>query len=77
MAGIAKAVTLSLLLALVASTTVTLLSPPELVSQFNQPFPMHLSPIGFRPLSGRLEGKAILADPSGACSMIADAHSFS
>jgi hypothetical protein len=36
---------------------------------------MHVSPIGFRPLSGRLEGKAILADPFGACTIISDAHS--
>ncbi len=37
---------------------------------------MHLSPIGFRPLSGRLEGKALLANPGGACSLIQDLHSF-
>lgn len=33
-----------------------------------------MAPIGFRPLSGRLEGKAILADPLGACAMITDVH---
>ena len=35
---------------------------------------MHVTPIGFRPLSGRLEGKVVLANPSGACSMIDDVH---
>jgi hypothetical protein len=33
-----------------------------------------IDPIGFRPLSGRLEGKAVLADPIGACTMINDVH---
>jgi hypothetical protein len=59
------------------STTITVIDPPELAAQFhNQPFSMHVSPIGFRPLSGRLEGKVVIANPSGACSMIEDVHSL-
>lgn len=37
---------------------------------------MHVTPIGFRPLSGRLHGKVVVANPTGACSMIDDLHSM-
>lgn len=46
------------------------LSPPELASLFPKPIETHPSPIGFKPLTGRIEGYLILADPPGACSRI-------
>jgi hypothetical protein len=61
----------------IQAASITIIDPPELAKQTSvQPIPIHVSPIGFRPLSGRLEGKAVMADPMGACSMISDVHDF-
>lgn len=57
------------------TTSISIIDPPELAKQGSlQSIPIHVAPIGFRPLSGRLEGKAVLADPMGACAMITDMH---
>lgn len=75
---IAKALFLSFFFAIqLYATTITVVDPPQLAEMFQKkPFPMHVTPIGFRPLSGRLNGKVVLADPAGACSMINDVHSM-
>lgn len=60
----------------ISATSISVIDPPELAKQSAlQSIPIHVAPIGFRPLSGRLEGKAILSDPIGACTMITDVHS--
>jgi len=64
---------LTLLLAQVAD--VHPMEPKELTEMFTTPIKAHLSPIGYRPLSGRLEGSVILANPKGACSKIKDINS--
>ena len=58
------------LLGTVKASNVKVVGPPELVKQFPNPIAAHLSPIGYRPLSGRLEGVLLLADPIGACSRL-------
>jgi hypothetical protein len=49
--------------------------PEDLTKLFSSPIKAHLSPIGYRPLSGRLEGSVLLAKPEGACSKIKDVKS--
>lgn len=69
---------LLLLLLLLAGTFAADLHPvgPDALRQmFSEPIKAHISPIGFRPLSGRLEGSIILADPAGACSKIQELRS--
>lgn len=52
------------------ATSVHPVSPPEFAALFPQRIETHVSPIGFKPLTGRIEGLVILADPAGACSKI-------
>ncbi len=73
--------TLILFTSYATSTTLTVVEPPQLLEllekeSFPTQIPMHVTPIGFRPLSGRLNGKVLLANPTGACSMIDDVHSL-
>lgn len=59
----------------ISATSISVIDPPELAKQSSlQSISIHVAPIGFRPLSGRLEGKAVVADPMGACTMITDVH---
>jgi len=58
-----------------SSANIQVVYPPELAKQFPSGISIHVSPIGFRPLSGNLYGKVMLANPAGACSMIQDVHS--
>lgn len=59
------------------ASSISIIDPPELAKQSSlRNISAHISPIGFRPLSGRLEGKVVMADPIGACSMIGDMHDF-
>jgi len=57
------------------ATKLEVISPIELANQFTNGIPIHVSPIGFKPLSGRLDGITILSMPGGACSIIQDVHS--
>jgi len=57
------------------STAIYPISPPELVNLFKDPIKVHLSPIGYRPLVGSLQGLIMLADPIGACSKLGDINS--
>jgi len=50
------------------------ISPKELKHLFPSGITVHISPIGFRPLSGKLDGRALLSSPLGACSQIQDVH---
>lgn len=53
---------LLLLLSHTTCTAIDVLSPPDLITLLaDDPLQMHLSPIGFRPLSGRIDGKVVLA----------------
>lgn len=70
-----RIILLLFLIAAALSATLQVLAPPALASKFPNPMIVHLSPIGFRPLSGRLEGRVVVASPSGACDRIQDLHS--
>jgi hypothetical protein len=67
------------LFALMATLSLTAdvhpMEPQDLAQLFTAPIKAHLSPIGYRPLSGRLEGAVVLANPKGACSKIKDISS--
>ena len=60
---------------LVLGTAIYPISPPELVTLFKEPIKVHLSPIGYRPLVGRLQGLVILAEPIGACTKLTEINS--
>lgn len=49
-----QVVTLTLLVLFASATNIHPISPPELFTIFKEPMATHVSPIGFRPLSGRL-----------------------
>lgn len=51
----------------VVSTTLHPVHPDDFAQLFKEPIKAHVSPIGFRPLSGKLEGHIVLANPIGAC----------
>ena len=57
-----------LLVASSAPVTVQVVEPSDL----RQSIGAHVSPIGFKPLSGRIEAQLILSDPIGACSQLSD-----
>ena len=65
----------AVLLVLTLAADMHPMEPKELIALFTQPIKAHLSPIGYRPLSGRLEGSVVLANPIGACSKIKDIKS--
>lgn len=54
----------------VSGTSIHITSPPELLKIISKPISAHSSPIGFKPLSGTLDGTVVLASPAGACSKI-------
>ena len=59
------------LLVMVGNTThIYAVEPESLRKLFPEGIKAHISPIGFKPLSGRLEGNIVLANPIGACNKI-------
>ena len=67
--------TLFLVIALAAD--IHPMEPNDLKKLFTEPIKAHISPIGYRPLSGRLEGSVVMANPKGACEKIKDVSSDS
>ena len=45
-------------------------SPAELSDRYKDGVKVHLSPLGFHPQSGQLDGIAVNANPLSACSVI-------
>ena len=52
------------------ATHIYAVEPESLRKLFPDGIKAHISPIGFKPLSGRLEGNIVLANPIGACNKI-------
>ena len=59
---------------LVGATNIQIASPDLLAIKYPAGLLIHVSPIGFKPASGTLDGRVVAADPKDACSKIQDLH---
>ena len=69
--NVGRAIVLQLVLQLCLNQNLVLLSPSDFAETFrDNKIKVVASPIGFKPKSGSLHGKIVLANPLSACSEV-------
>ena len=67
---------LGLMIPLVAASSIQVVEPDLLAIKYPGGIAIRTSPVGFKPISGSLEGRLVMADPSPACHKIQDLHAM-